>query len=309
MTSGAVVKRGAAALEALTRVEAELFPALYEDMTDLASSMQENLGTEGLQITDLPRIPMPAGKSTTWEIPDPLGGKPEPTAQLDFLLTYWTPARVWWPVDLADPNKISGDPPQCSSVGGVDPLPGGTFALDGAQAGRNPGGKCITCPMSKFGSNEKTGKGQACSDRRLFFILPQGEVLPLLVSTPPTSKKSLHDFFLGLMRKYTGVHYSSFQLRYELETVSKDGNNYAVVKPSVLSILEGARPTSQGGPVEGSPAHAAYLYHQQFAKLLDTTALVTAAAATDRAPVADDDDVMPSGLGGDFADHGEPAGT
>ena len=304
-SNGVVARRGSDRLAELARVDAEAFPALWEDMSDLVATLEENVGAEGLALTDLPRIPMPAGGSTTWEIPDALGGKAKASGELDFLLTYWTPARLWWPVDPAEPNKLSGDPPECSSADGQVPISGGAFALDGAQAGRNPGGTCLTCPMSKFGSSEKpgSGKGQACSDRRLMFVIGEGDILPMLISTPPTSKKALKDFHLGLVRAYPGVHYSAFQIRYELEKVSAGGNNYAVVKPSLLGVLEGARPRSQGGPEEGTPAWAAYQYHLQFAKLLDTTALVAAAAAAQQqAPEADTDE-MPEGLGGEFADH------
>jgi len=304
-SNGVVARRSTSRLDELARVDAQLYPALFEDMSDLVDTLRENVGAEGLALTDLPRIPMPAGGSTTWEIPDALGGKAKATAELDFLLAYWSAARLWWPVNPDEPNKISGDPPECSSADGQVPLPGGAFAPDGSRAGQNPGGSCVTCPMSKFGSSEKpgSGRGQACSDRRLMFILGEGDILPMLISTPPTSKRALKDFHLGLVRQYPGIHYSAFQIRYALEKVSANGNNYAVVKPTLLGVLDGARPRSQGGPEEGSPAWAAYQYHLQFAKLLDASTLVAAAAAAQQQTPDADTDEMPEGLGGEFADH------
>lgn len=304
--TGVVARRGAGALENLERVDPGQFPALYESVSDLKLSLSENLGQEGLALTDLPRIPIPSGKSTTWEIPDPLGGKPEPASALDALLTFWSPVRVWWPKSEDDGDTLSGLPPECSSTNGKNPLPGGAFAPGGLRFAENPGGSCESCPMSKFGT-AKTGRGQACSDRRAFFLLFPDALLPSVVSLPPTSAQgAVKSFMRGLGMKYPGVHYSGFQFRFELEKTERNGNIYVVVKPSLLGVLEGVRPESKGGPVEGTPAHLALTYSIEFGKLLDTSTIVDVGAGgarDDFAAASGDDD-----FGGDFADHGEVDG-
>jgi hypothetical protein len=99
------------------------------------------------------------------------------------------------------------------------------------------------------------------------------------------------------------LHYSAFEYGIKLLRQEKGGNKYAILSPRVIRVLEGAQPRSQGGPVEGSPAHAAYLFSQGFGTLLGNAGIVDFAAGAGDA--AQNGEAMPDdGHGGDFADHG-----
>ncbi len=176
---------------AIAKIDEANFPAL----TNGASQMQvimDNMGGEDILPSDLTTIKVPSGGAVTWEIPS-VDGDPEATGQLEGILVHVTSRRAYW----ADPN--ADGPPDCNSPD----------CRTGVGA---PGGDCSRCPNAEFGSSTNDdgspGKGQACSKRKLLFLLRAGQLLPDVVSCPPTSLKVLHKWQLML-----GAPYYSFVTR------------------------------------------------------------------------------------------------
>jgi hypothetical protein len=116
-----------------------------------------------------------------------LSGEQE-TKELEGVVIFWKEARGYWPRSFSDTG--GGEPPQCSSD-------------DGMHGVGDPGGVCGVCPLAQFGSapartpNEKA-KGQACKASRLLFMLRPNDLLPIVVSLPPTSLKPCRDYFRRL---------------------------------------------------------------------------------------------------------------
>ena len=52
---------------------------------------------------------------------------------------------------------------------------------------------CNSCPMNEWGTAED-GRGKACKNMHRVYILREGEMLPLLLTLPPTSLKNLSDY-------------------------------------------------------------------------------------------------------------------
>lgn len=51
-----------------------------------------------------------------------------------------------------------------------------------------PGGDCQNCPYNKFGSGE--GQSKLCKNKRMLYILREGELFPITLSLPTGSLKS-----------------------------------------------------------------------------------------------------------------------
>ena len=51
----------------------------------------------------------------------------------------------------------------------------------------NPGGNCGSCPYNQFGSGD--GQSKACKNRRMLYILQEGELFPQVLSLPTGSLK------------------------------------------------------------------------------------------------------------------------
>lgn len=291
--AGTVAVRGSGGLEV---IDHEKYPALSEEfggIEALTDVLSENIGDGGLQLRDLIRVPMPAGGSTAWEIPDPLQGKPEMTQEIICTLAFWQAARVYW-IPTED-GSLTGEPPDCTSPDGKVPVRDGLYGPEGANAARNPGGKCSTCPMSKWGSSHK-GKGQGCAERRLMFINRPDSLLPIMISAPPTSLDPLKQFLIPLSVRYM-MHYSAFELGLSLEKVEKGGNKYATLKPRLIGVLEGALSRSKGYAVPDSPAARALEFSKGFEALLGDQAVI------DLVTTQATDEAMPDdGLGGDFVE-------
>lgn len=185
--------------------------------SERAAALRENLGGDRIEPSDLTRIKMPAGGGTTWMIPS-LGGDAPATA-IEGIVLDIHPRRAYW-MSAA----IQGTPPDCASS-------------DGRVGVGTPGGECGRCPLNVYGSARKpdgtAGRGKACKESRLLFILRPSEVLPDVLIVPPGSLRSLRSFLLQLPKPKT--HYVlSIGL---VQATSKGGIKYAQLAPKVSREL------------------------------------------------------------------------
>lgn len=178
--------------------------------------IEENLGGEQLNPFDLDRLKVPAGGGIAWEIPT-LTGEVEIARSIEGIVVYQKNCRGYWP----DEYTGAATPPQCSSE-------------DGVVGVGNPGGQCALCPMAQFGSSKNNS--QACKAGRLLFLMTKDNILPKIISVPPTSIKPIKKFFLGLASKSIPYHgcVMSFALA---PAVNKGGIKYAQIAPSLVAPL------------------------------------------------------------------------
>jgi hypothetical protein len=181
---------------------------------EIGAIIADNLGGEQLTEFDLARVKVPSGGGTTWEVPT-LGGL-EPTKALTGVLVHFKRTRAYWA-----PDADSGTPPQCRSEG-----PDLTAVGTG-----DPGGPCITCPHAEFGTavddSGRPAPGQACNSKEIWFLLREGDYLPIVLALPATSLKAA-----GAYRKRTlggvGIRYSSVVTSISLTaTKNAKGDSYA----------------------------------------------------------------------------------
>jgi hypothetical protein len=89
-----------------------------------------------------------------------------------------------------------------------------------------PGGTCAVCALNRFGSSEN-GKGKACKNMRILYLLRDGEYMPLQVTLPPTSIKPFNDFYsVAFASRRRGICGSIVQLG--LKRIENGTNTYSV---------------------------------------------------------------------------------
>lgn len=205
-------------------VTAQDFVLLHTDLSSVLSVLSDNLADGTLSVRDLDRITVPAGGSTTWSIAT-LNGT-EDTKALDGVIVYWRDGRAFWRKGFEETG--SGTPPDCISY-------------DGVVGEGDPGGACVRCPMSQFGSAERVfgrrgSSAQACRATRLLFVLRPSDMLPVIVRVPPSSLKEVRGYFIQLTR--AGLPYYAVVTRLTLERdKNASGIVYSKIKPIVLHRL------------------------------------------------------------------------
>jgi len=172
------------------------------DPQELSEVIQENLGGEKLQPSDLDKIKVPSGGSLSWELPDLSEGSIA-SKEIEGVIIYKKNFNVYWEKDFAASD--GGQAPDC-------------FSNDTMFGEGNPGGACNKCPFNQWGSD---GAGKACKNKASLFILLPGSLLPVVLTLPPTSMKAAKTYFMRLASG--GVKYSDAITKMSLEKEKSNG--------------------------------------------------------------------------------------
>lgn len=184
----------------------------------IGKKLRDNLAGEKLQPSDLTTIKVPSGDQTFWSIPTIAG--PEMEKEIRGIIIHMTLPRARWEKKFGEGDP---EPPIC-------------YSRDSEQGHGNPGILCDDCQFSDFGSSED-GIGQACKQRRMMFILREGEYLPSIVSAPPGSLKVMKKFLLQLVS--SGLRYDEMMIGLTLQTEkSRAGIKYPQISPRMLHKLD-----------------------------------------------------------------------
>ena len=200
----------------LTTKESESGPfvILNTEIAVIREAMEANVGDAGLNAGDFERIKIPAGGGTAWTI-QTLDGE-ELLKELTGIIISWRDTRAYWsvPMEESDGNM----PPDC-------------YSLDARTGEGKPGGDCHKCPLAQFGSDPR-GEGQACKLIRQLFLIREGNMLPEIVSLPPSSVKPGRQYFMRLASK--GIPCYSVVTKIGLEK-TKNGQGIAYAKAILTS--------------------------------------------------------------------------
>ena len=153
------------------------------DMQWLNDAMSEDCAGIELQ---LDRIKIPAGGSTAFEIPTGDSDEPEMAKEITGVILYNHPAYAYY----TDKYTGGSNPPDCSS-------------FDGIHGTGTPGGNCKTCPLNKFGSGD--GKSKACKNRRILYILREGELFPVILNLPVGSSGAYKNYVKHLLTQRSSL--------------------------------------------------------------------------------------------------------
>jgi len=194
----------------------EKFPVLVSG-SEQNKVVAANVAGEVIEVGDLDRIKVPTGGATTWTVVGIDGEKSEKA--LEGVIIHVARRRAYW-----EDNNPTGEQPDCAS-------------LDCTTGVGDPGGACLECPLNQWGSAVKQdgshGRGKACKETALLFLLRPDSNLPEIVSVPPGSLKPVKQYRLRLKVPYWGCI-----TRLELTAVTnKDGIKFAQIAPSFVGTL------------------------------------------------------------------------
>lgn len=185
----------------------------------VGSLIAGNLGGSQLQVSDLPKVKIPAGGSTTWLVPP----DDAPAKDLEGIVVYQHDLRALFA--QSETGGISNEPPLCTS--------------DDARFGKGaPGGDCSRCANAMYGSAGVGKKGQACKSMHRIYLLAQGSVLPLVLTLSPSSLSVWRKYMIALVNDRHVV--TSVVTRISLEKVTGGTAPYARIVPSCVRVLDEA---------------------------------------------------------------------
>lgn len=188
-------------------------------MDELRQVVEDNIGNDGIVPRELPRIRIPAGGGTAWEVPTLEG--PEAAQRIELVIAHWKTMRAYWPIAF---EQGSGQPPDCTSD-------------DGLVGIGNPGVICKICTFNQFGSaKEGTGVGKACREVRALFVLGAEDAMPYFMPLPPMSIQPVRQYFAKLTQK--SIPFWAVETVFTLEQdKNRDGIRYSKASISLGRML------------------------------------------------------------------------
>ncbi len=129
---------------------------------------------QGLEFS-FDRVKLPAGGGTAFEIPSAESDETEMVKDITGVIVYNHPAYAFY----SDKYTGGSNPPECGS-------------FDGIKGIGVPGGSCQSCPYNKFGSGD--GASKLCKNKRMLYILREGELFPITLSLPTGSLKTFTNY-------------------------------------------------------------------------------------------------------------------
>lgn len=184
---------------------------------EIKKAMEEEM--EGLEVA-FDRAKILAGGGLLFEIPSENLDELQTVKELEGVVLDHHHVNGYWK------EKYTGGsiPPDCGSI-------------DGKFGEGRPGGDCKSCPLNQFGSHED-GKSKACKNMHRIYLLRSGEVLPILITLPPTSIKNFSSY---LAKKIITKGLRSFGVitRITLKKAqSQGGIAYSQAQFNVVDVLD-----------------------------------------------------------------------
>lgn len=196
---------------ALTAVQSFALAPISSEVTDL---IKEEL--DGLGQIPFDTVKIPSGGGLAFELSGDDPDNPETVQSLTGVILHHHAVNSYWPGEFDGSNNV----PDCSSADGKQGLDIKTGEVR----------DCSTCPFNQFGSSSKgngKGNGKACKNGHRIYLLRSGEVLPVLISLPPTSLRAFKDYVakrLVVKGKRTSSVLTTIKLKREK---SADGITYS----------------------------------------------------------------------------------
>ena len=177
--------------------------------------IHENLPDQPLNYQLFDVVKSPSGGSTVFTVPGLSGDEAE--KELTGIILGYTTPRAYWD----SPDPVEGTPPTCFCHNSI--------VSDHRKV-------CAHCPFNDYGSKDGETGAKACKESALLFLLRPGNVLPLLVRVPVTSKV----LFLKYTARLTStlIPLSGVVTRITLKkATSRGGKPYAQFCFEAVSVL------------------------------------------------------------------------
>lgn len=188
-----------------------------QDPQTLAEIIRDNMGKDGLSANDLKKVTVPAGGTRHWMVPGPQGD--EPAQAIEGIIIHKTDPRAYYARSIEE--SAGNRAPDCFSPDGEYGRPGPEGAARVPLSDGTTGVACATCPLNVWGTGPN-GRGKACKENELLFLLQPDSVLPLVLQAPPTSLQPIRDYMFSLVDNRDYRPYWQVVTKLELETVRGD---------------------------------------------------------------------------------------
>ena len=191
---------------------ADNYAALNSNTIDI---IKQNLKNQPLSFQLFDTVKAPSGGTTVFTIPGIAGDEIEKSIT-GIILDYTTPRAYW---ETSDP--VEGTPPTCCSTNSI-------VSTDGKN--------CSTCPFNTFGSRNGDSMAKACKEAVVLLMLRPGNIMPLAVRIPVSSKLIFQRYVTRLIGKMLPL--SGVVTRITLDkATNKSGQPYAVYNFEVADVL------------------------------------------------------------------------
>lgn len=268
MASTALAKKTNTEALAIPVTDGGEFTIMQTDLTELREAIEAASNGQRIDTFELDVIRVPSGGVTLWTIQDIIEGETN-AKSIEGIVVLQRSIRSWWRLgfDERAGAGVGKQPPDCKSDDGIwgvghpdghpdlieqaptNPEVAAAFAYDTYDAdGNQVSGPapakaptryaCEACPLAQFGSDAK-GRGQACRQNRLLFLLRPDSALPTVIKVPPSSLKLVQGFMLKLSGKAIKPWGAvlSFSLR---KTQGGAGIDYSEIVPEFVAKLDPA---------------------------------------------------------------------
>ncbi len=185
------------------------------DVTDGMDFSNEDLAEDmaGLQL-NFQRVKIPGGGSLQFELPGDDPENPDYAKTIEGVILYNHASGAYWPEGSEYDDDTT---PLCASN-------------DGKLGVGSPGGICADCQLNTWGS-APNGKGKACKNMRILYVLRDGEYMPLQLTLPPTSIRPFSDFYnSAFASRRRGTCGSVVQIALKRASNGKDDYSIATFK-------------------------------------------------------------------------------
>ena len=142
---------------------------------EMAEGIEEEM--DGLGQIPFDRVKIPSGGGLAFEVPGEDEENPESANELVGVILHHHPVNAYWKESFSGANES----PECSSIDGKT----------GVDKETGEAKDCASCPYNQFGSD---GQGKACKNIHRVYLLREGNPIPIILSLPPTSIKSMRDY-------------------------------------------------------------------------------------------------------------------
>lgn len=232
------------------------------------------------ELSDMDRIPMgriqiAGGGAGVFNVLEPGSEDPEPVKDITGVILMSHACNAYWAGDFGSGEDKT---PDCASMDGET----GVVRETGEMLA------CKTCPYNQYGSADGgQGRGKACKNMRRLYILRPGDVLPMVLSLPPSALKAFDMYrtrlTLGMKRGHSVLTKISLT-----KAQSSGGIAYSTPKfeaTAALPLSEVERVRAYGEVMVKSAQRAGITSDDYVAATVDGAPSESAPAAPEAAPV------------------------
>lgn len=223
----------------------EQYAAMEVAPREIADMLLEASGGQRISPFDLDVVKVPSGQGAPMWAVQGLDGE-DAAKTVDGIMILSRTIRSWWETSIDETG--GGSAPDCSSqdgqVGVGAPKGHPDFTEGNYEVRYSASGEeikrgrfdCNTCPLAEFGSDAR-GRGQACKQALLIFMLRPESVIPMVIKVPPSSIKPMRNFILSMQGR--GVKPFGAVVSLGLKKVTKGGSPaYFEIDPKISRRLD-----------------------------------------------------------------------